>query len=75
MGVIPIPLTLFMSFNKINIIDSGLTTLTSGFPITKLLGSSPVPVLATLFLLSYAKVLSTIIAALSLTEVQSSYFI
>ena len=34
---------------------------------TKLLGSSPVPVLATLFLLSYAKVLRTIIAALSLT--------
>ena len=35
--------------------------------VTKLLGSSPVPVLATLFLLSYAKVLRTIIAALSLT--------
>ena len=35
--------------------------------VTKLLGSSPVPVLATLFLLSYAKVLHTIIAALSLT--------
>ena len=35
--------------------------------MTKLLGSSPVPVLATLFLLSYAKVLRTIIAALSLT--------
>ena len=35
--------------------------------VTKLLGSSPVPVLATLFLLSYAKVLCTIIAALSLT--------
>ena len=34
---------------------------------TKLLGSSPVPVLATLFLLSYAKILRTIIAALSLT--------
>ena len=34
---------------------------------TKLLGSSPVPVLATLFLLSYAKVLRTIITALSLT--------
>ena len=34
---------------------------------TKLLGSSPVPVLATLFLLSYAKVLRSIIAALSLT--------
>ena len=35
--------------------------------MTKLLGSSPVPVLATLFLLSYAKLLCTIIAALSLT--------
>ena len=35
--------------------------------ITKLLGSNPVPVLATLFLLSYAKLLRTIIAALSLT--------
>ena len=35
--------------------------------MTKLLGSSPVPVLATFFLLSYAKVLRTIIAALSLT--------
>ena len=36
--------------------------------MTKLLGSSPVPVLATLFLLSYAKILRTIIAALSLTS-------
>ena len=35
--------------------------------VTKLLGSNPVPVLATLFLLSYAKILQTIIAALSLT--------
>ena len=35
--------------------------------VKKLLGSSPVPVLATLFLLSYAKVLRTIIAALTLT--------
>ena len=35
--------------------------------MTKLLGSSPVPVLATLFLLSYANVLHTIIAALSPT--------
>ena len=35
--------------------------------VTKLLGYSPVPVLATLFLLSYAKVLRTIISALSLT--------
>ena len=34
---------------------------------TKLLGSSPVPVLATLFLLAYAKLLRAIIAALSLT--------
>ena len=34
---------------------------------TKLLGSSPVPVLATLFFLSYAKILRTIISALSLT--------
>ena len=32
--------------------------------MTKVLGSSPVPVLATLFLLSYAKVLHTIITAL-----------
>ena len=35
--------------------------------VTKILGSSPVPVLATLFLLAYAKVLRAIIAALSLT--------
>ena len=35
--------------------------------VTKLLGSSPVPVLSTLFFLSYAKVLQTIIASLSLT--------
>ena len=35
--------------------------------MTKILGSSPVPVLATFFLLSYAKVLRTIISALSLT--------
>ena len=35
--------------------------------VTRLLGSSPVPVLATLFLLSYAKILRTIISALSLT--------
>ena len=35
--------------------------------MTKLFGSTPVPVLVTLFLLSYAKVLRTIIAALSLT--------
>ena len=35
--------------------------------VTKLLGSRPVSVLTTLFLLSYAKVLRTIIAALSLT--------
>ena len=35
--------------------------------VTKLLGSSPVPVLSTLFFLSYAKVLRTIIASLYLT--------
>ena len=35
--------------------------------MTKLLGSSPVAVLATLFLLSYTKLLRTIVAALSLT--------
>ena len=35
--------------------------------VTKILGSSPVPVLTTLFLLAYAKVLRAIIAALSLT--------
>ena len=34
--------------------------------ITKLLGSNPIAVLATLFLISYAKILNTIIAALSL---------
>ena len=34
---------------------------------TKLLGSSPVPVLATLFFLSYGKILRTIIAVLSFT--------
>ena len=36
--------------------------------VTKLLGSSPVPVLTTLFLMSYAKILRTIISALSLTN-------
>ena len=40
---------------------------------TKLLGSSPVPVLATLFLLSYAKLLRTIIAVLSLTTLYYPY--
>ena len=35
--------------------------------VTKYLGSSSVPVLASLFFLSYAKVLRTIISALSLT--------
>ena len=35
--------------------------------VTKLLGSSPVSVLATLFLLSYAKLLRTIIGALDIT--------
>ena len=38
--------------------------------MTRLLGSSPVPVLATLFLLSYAKILRTMIAALSFTVLQ-----
>ena len=41
--------------------------------VTKLLGSSPVPVLATLFLLSYAKLLRTVIAALSLTILHYPY--
>ena len=36
--------------------------------VTKLLGSTPVSALATLFLLSYAKILRTIISALSLTN-------
>ena len=40
---------------------------------TKLLGSSPVPILATLFLLSYAKLLRTIIAVLSLTILYHPY--
>ena len=40
---------------------------------TKLLGSSPVPVLATLFFLSYAKLLRTIIAVLSLTTLYYPY--
>ena len=38
--------------------------------ITKLLGSNPIAVLATLFLLSYTKILRTIIAALSVTYLQ-----
>jgi len=41
--------------------------------VTKFLGSSPVPVLATLLLLSYAKVLRTIIAMLSLTTLYYPY--
>ena len=41
--------------------------------VTKLLGSSPVPVLATLFFLSYGKVLHTIIAALSLNILHYPY--
>ena len=41
--------------------------------VTKILGSSPVPVLATLFLLSYAKILRTIIGALSLTILHYPY--
>ena len=35
--------------------------------VTKLLGSTPIPVLATLFLLSYPKVLHTFVVALFLT--------
>ena len=38
--------------------------------ITKLLGNNPIAVLATLFLLSYAKVLRTIIAAFSVTYIK-----
>ena len=38
--------------------------------MTQLLGSNPIAVLATLFLLSYAKVLRTIISALSVTYLQ-----
>ena len=47
----------------------GLIILISHFSqrITKLLGSNPIAVLATLFLLSYAKVLRTVIAAFSVT--------
>ena len=41
--------------------------------VTKFLGSSPVPVLATLLLLSYAKILRTIIALLSLTTLYYPY--
>jgi len=41
--------------------------------VTKFLGSSSVPVLATLLLLSYAKVLHTIIAMLSLTTLYYPY--
>ena len=41
--------------------------------VTKLLGSNAVPVLATLFLLSYTKLLRTIIAALSLTFLYYPY--
>ena len=50
----------------------GLIILISGLSqkMTQLLGSNPIAVLATLFLLSYAKVLRTIIAALSVTYLQ-----
>ena len=50
----------------------GMIILASRFSqrITKMLGSNPIAVLATLFLLSYAKVLRTIIAALSFTHIQ-----
>ena len=47
--------------------DSGIYISHRSVTVTKLLGSSPVAVLATLFLLSYAKILRTIIAVLSLT--------
>ena len=47
----------------------GLIIIASHFStkISKLLGSNPVAVLATLFLLSYAKILSIVVAALSFT--------
>ena len=47
----------------------GLITVISHFSrrMTQLLGSNPIAVLATLFLLSYAKILRTIIAALSVS--------
>ena len=47
----------------------GLITVISHFSqrMTHLLGSNPIAVLATLFLLSYAKILRTIIAALSVS--------
>ena len=41
--------------------------------VTKLLGSSPVAVLATLFFLSYAKIFKTIISTLSLTILHYPY--
>ena len=41
--------------------------------VAKILGTSPVPVLATLFLLAYAKVLRAIIAALSVTLLHYPY--
>ena len=50
----------------------GLIIIASHFSmkISKLLGSNPVAVLATLFLLSYAKILSNVIAALSFTVLE-----
>ena len=48
----------------------GIIILISHFSrkITAILGSNPIAVLATLFLISYAKILRTIIAALSITS-------
>ena len=50
----------------------GVIILISHFSqkITAILGSNPIAVLATLFLISYAKILRTIIAALSVTYLQ-----
>ena len=50
----------------------GMIILISHFSqkITAILGSNPIAVLATLFLLSYAKILRTIIAALSFTYLE-----
>ena len=53
----------------------GLIILAARFSsrLERLIGSNSVPVLATLFLLSYAKLLRTIIAAMSFTFVKSEY--
>ena len=63
--VFPIYIWVIMGF-LVYISDHSVT-------VTKILGSSPVPVLATLFLLSYAKILRTIIGALSLTILHYPY--